>query len=81
MDPTNTQLLTAIKCGNIQDAKALILSGVEINCKDNYSRTPLHIAADFGFLEIVKMLIAKESMQKIPEALHLFTGLLVGGII
>ena len=44
MDPLETSLHKAVKAGNIQDVKAFILNGVEINAKDQSNRTPLYLA-------------------------------------
>ena len=105
MDALETPLHKAVKSGNIQDVKALILNGVEINALDKFKRTPLyhavfqnmativtillqngadpnvsilttplHIAARFGFLEIVKIFIAKDAKIDAKDS-HGFTPL------
>ena len=73
MDPLETPLHKAVKAGNIQDVKALILKEGEIKSKDNLNRTQLHhavfenigpklhIPKGFGFIEIIKMPTAKDA--------------------
>lgn len=38
--------------------KALIAGGADVNAKDEWGNTPLHVAAEWGRSEIVKVLIA-----------------------
>ena len=44
MGPLDTPLHKAVKAGNFQDVKVLILSGIDINEKDDFNRTPLYYA-------------------------------------
>ena len=93
MGPFDIPLHKAVRDGNIEDVKTLILNGAEINSMDVSNNTPLdwavcknqiliaklllqngadvnikggtifdtplHVAAGFGFLEMVEMLIRK----------------------
>jgi ankyrin repeat protein len=52
------RLFDAIKDGNLENAKAAIAAGLEVNAKSMYGFAPLHIAAANGCTDIVRLLIA-----------------------
>ncbi len=47
----------AVFMGNIKDVKAHIAAKTDLNKKDDYGSTPLHVAATFGKTEIAILLI------------------------
>ena len=69
MDPLETPLHKAVKAGNIQDAKALILSGVEINARNRFTKTPLHYAVCQNMVPIVKLLLQNGADQTLGSPL------------
>ncbi|RMH55469.1 MAG: ankyrin repeat domain-containing protein [Candidatus Hydrogenedentota bacterium] len=50
-------LLLASSCGDLASVKELLANGADPNCRDRYGRTPLMVAAFFGFDEIVEALV------------------------
>ncbi len=49
----------AAKDGNIEAVKQAIAASTDVNTKDRYENTPLHIAAKFGHKEIAELLITE----------------------
>ena len=73
MDPLETLLHKAVKAGNIQDVKALILNGVDINATEKFNRTPLYLAVLQNKVPIVNILLQNgadpdvaDSVQRTP---------------
>ena len=56
-----TSLHDACWRGDIEQVKAHILQGADVNARDKLGRTPLHIAAAFGHEEIARLLISKRA--------------------
>ena len=52
-------ILDALREGRIDEVKALIEEGVDVNTRDERSQTPLMLAAFNGNLEIVKALVER----------------------
>lgn len=52
-------LIKAAADGDIEQVRVHISSGADVNVKDKYTQTPLHIAAGRGHAEIVALLITK----------------------
>ena len=78
MDPLYTPLHKAVRSGNIQDVKALISSGVEIDAKGKTQEMPLFEAARNNLVSIAKLLLqngadvnARDSVLQTP--LHFST--------
>ena len=60
------QLIRTIKNNNVRKTKLLITSK-NINCRDKYGNTPLHIAALKGNVKIIDLLLGiKTTTQKVP---------------
>jgi ankyrin repeat protein len=49
------------KTADLQLVVMLIKHGADINCLTMYKKTPLHLAAQWGHIEIVKYLISKNA--------------------
>lgn len=56
---TNTpyNLHKAVQAGDLETVKKLIANGANVNKQDNRTWTPLHWAADKGYVEIAKLLL------------------------
>lgn len=54
----NFKLLDAVKTRNIKDFKKLITQGSDVNTRDKAGWTPLHLAAENGDVEVIKLLRA-----------------------
>ncbi|XP_069691160.1 uncharacterized protein [Periplaneta americana] len=52
-------LLVAAQFGILDIALLLMKAGVDVNCRDTYGKTPLHLAAQNGHYELVQILIEK----------------------
>jgi len=52
-------LFEAVKKGDIEQVKKLILEGADLNTKDRRNRTTLHYAARHGYRDIGELLISK----------------------
>ena len=52
------KLIEAIEKGDIEAVKQHIAVGADVNAKDRYGATPLHIATHLGHKETVELLIA-----------------------
>ena len=56
--PPKISIHQAAKDGNIEAVKQHLADGVDVNAKDDeYGATSLHITAEYGYKEIVKLLI------------------------
>jgi hypothetical protein len=53
----NRQLIEASRIGDIEKVKKLLKEGADVNAKNGYDATPLHLASLHGHVEIVKLLI------------------------
>jgi len=51
-------LQDAVKRGDVTEVQRLIREGENINVKNVYGHTPLHLAAYKGYVEVVKLLIS-----------------------
>jgi predicted LPLAT superfamily acyltransferase len=52
----NDELIAAVKRGDVEAVKSLIVRGANVNTRTNYGATALHFAADRGHLEVIKVL-------------------------
>ncbi len=60
-------LKETVKAKRIQAAQSLLESIVEINTRDDLGMTLLHIAAESGYREIVKLCLAKNVDASIKD--------------
>lgn len=49
----------AARQGSLEAVNSLINAGANINLSDVHGQTPLHIAAQKGYVEVIKALIAE----------------------
>ena len=56
--PPDISIYRAAGLGNIEAVKQHLAAGTDVDAKDNYDYTPLHIAARLGQKEIAEVLIA-----------------------
>jgi len=54
-----TDIFAAAQEGTVDDVKSFIDKGVDVNTKDKYGQTPLHIAVGRENIEIVKFLVSE----------------------
>ncbi len=57
LDPNSLLLLTAAQKGDAETVGRLIAERVHIDARDDYGRTPLHVAAENGQAEVAALLI------------------------
>jgi hypothetical protein len=70
----NKQLLQAVSIdGKIDDVKRAVKDGADVNCKNEFGETPLHLASENGITGVVRFLIenranvnAKDRMGRTP---------------
>jgi len=58
MEPTS-RLFFAARNGNLADAQTAFDGGAKADTRDEFQRTPLHVAAGQGHADVVKLLIDK----------------------
>ncbi len=63
----NSQLIEAVKDGNIDRVRLLIAEGADINFQDKNGSTPLHWAAYYGRKEIAKLLLMQGASPYIKD--------------
>lgn len=63
----DSQLFEAVKENNSEAIEILLESGVNINCRDEKSNTPLHFAVDQGNLELAQLLIYNEALVNVSD--------------
>ena len=58
---TEVPLISACLLGRVSDAKTLIDQFVDVNAQDNERRTALHVAAHFGHIDCIQLLLGKNA--------------------
>lgn len=83
MNNIDEELFDAVKNNDIATAKALIMTGAEVNAEDEDDRTPLHIAAMEGYTQMAELLVkegaivdALDYWNNTPAALAVCNGYL-----
>jgi len=61
--PSNHPTAGAQEQAYLAIVKALLLAGSDVNARSQTSRTALHLAAEFGHVGIVKLLLAQKDIQ------------------
>lgn len=76
LDADSLSLLTSTQEGNTEKIRDLVSRNISPNVKDDYGRTPLHIAVEFGQIEIVRILIESNAdiEARTGRALHTYFG-------
>jgi ankyrin repeat protein len=69
--PSQESFIEAIKSNDIMIVKALIVAGADINGKDKFGESPLHIASVRGFTDIIPLLIAEGADVNAGDRRHL----------
>jgi ankyrin repeat protein len=77
----SVDIFKAARTGNIEVVKQYLAAGEDVNAKDNFGRTPFHLAAFYGRKELVELLIdngadvnAKDNFGRTPFHLAAFYG-------
>lgn len=65
-----TPLYVACKCGHYSSVERLLRGGADVNSNDGDGSTPLFIAAQKRFLDIVKLLLSYKANKYITAPLH-----------
>lgn len=71
---SHTSIHKSVRMGKILEVKALLSEGVDINMQDEHRRSPLHIAAWLGDIEMVRLLLDHGASATAP-AMDNFTAL------
>lgn len=53
----NTRLHLAVKTGDLKAVEELVRSNAAVNARNNRMCTPLHLAAEAGRLDVVKLIM------------------------
>jgi len=53
----DSELLEAARKGDARRVRELLDRGADVNARDVFDRTPLHLAAAFGHLDVAKLLL------------------------
>ena len=53
-------LYEAVRHGNLESFMSAMASGLSVNCRDKYNKTPLMVAASHGRVDMVKFLLERE---------------------
>ena len=57
MENLNELLLEKCEEGNLREVLALLDRGADINARNNYQNTPLHVACRYGKIEVMMVLL------------------------
>lgn len=50
-------LYEAVRHGNVESFMSAMASGLSVNCRDKYNKTPMMVAAAHGRVDMVKFLL------------------------
>ncbi len=73
--PSSQRLFNAAQTGDLDEVKAAIEAGADVNSKTRYSATALSFAAEKGHLEIVKFLIENGADPNVQDTFYKATPL------
>ncbi|MDP2166814.1 MAG: ankyrin repeat domain-containing protein [Thermodesulfovibrionales bacterium] len=65
-----TELIKASRIGDADRVQQLLASGANVEDRDEHGHTSLHIAADAGNIEVVKLLVAHGAQINAPTILY-----------
>ena len=52
-------LYEAVRHGNMESFLTALTSGLSVNCRDKYNKTPLMVAAAHGRVDVARFLLEK----------------------
>ena len=52
-------LYEAVRHGNLESLQSALSTGLSVDCRDKYNKTPLMVAAAHGQIDVIKYLLEK----------------------
>ena len=52
-------LYEAVRHGNLESLQSALSTGLSVDCRDKYNKTPLMVAAAHGQIDVIRYLLEK----------------------
>ncbi|XP_043270401.1 ankyrin-1-like [Venturia canescens] len=77
----NTKLLLACTIRDVRTAERAIMYGANVNCRRSDYMTPLHIAAEHGDIELIRLLSKSRNLDPEVKTMHGLTSMHIAALL